>query len=329
MGLYLVTGGCGFIGSHLCDALIAAGADVRILDDLSSGSRDNVPREAMIIEGSVADPEMVEAAMKGVEGCFHLAAIASVERCTRDWLGSHRTNLSGTIAVLDAARRSRRHPIPVVYASSAAVYGDCRSLPISETVAARPRSAYGADKLGSELHAQVAWEVYRVPTVGLRFFNVYGPRQNPSSPYSGVISRFCNRLLRGETIDVFGDGQQTRDFVFVADVVRALRAAMSARIERPAIFNVCSGTPISVLALARLVGQLCGCEPEICFHPPRPGEIAHSWGDPGTARRALALPAPVELRRGLTATLAWMNAMPKADARMRGCPLPAAAMSSQ
>ena len=329
MGLYLVTGGCGFIGSHLCDALIAAGADVRILDDLSSGSRDNVPREATIVEGSVADPETVEAAMKGVEGCFHLAAIASVERCTRDWLGSHRTNLAGTIAVLDAARRSRRHPIPVVYASSAAVYGDCRSLPITEAVAARPRSAYGADKLGSELHAQVAWEVYRVPTVGLRFFNVYGPRQNPSSPYSGVISRFCNRLLRGEAIDVFGNGRQTRDFVFVADVVQALRAAMSARIERPAVFNVCSGTPTSVLTLARLIGQLCGCEPDIRFRPARPDEIIHSWGDPGAAWRALALPDPVELRRGLAATLAWMNAMPKADARMRGCPLPATAVSPQ
>jgi UDP-glucose 4-epimerase len=314
MGLYLVTGGCGFIGSHLCDALIRGGASVRILDDLSTGSLDDAPHEAEILQGSVADPDIVEAAMRDVEGCFHLAAIASVERSTRDWLGAHRTNLSGTIAVFDAARRMRRRPIPVVYASSAAVYGDCRSLPIGETAATQPRSPYGADKLGCELHARVAGEVYGVPTVGLRFFNVYGPRQHPLSPYSGVISNFCNRLLHGEAIDIFGDGRQTRDFVFVGDVVMALLAAMSAEIERPAIFNICSGTRTSVLGLARLIGELCGREPEIRFRPARVGEVAHSWGDCGWARRALALPDPVELPSGLAATLAWMKTTLRATA---------------
>jgi UDP-glucose 4-epimerase len=168
-----------------------------------------------------------------------------------------------------------------------------------------------------------------VPTVGLRFFNVYGPRQHPCSPYSGVISKFCNRLLRGEAIDVFGDGRQTRDFVFVDDVVRALCAAMNARMERPAVFNVCSGTQTSILGLARSIGQLCGCEPEIRFQPARPGEVVHSWGDPGAARRALALPDPVALHRGLEATLTWMNAAPKADTRMQGYPLPTVAVSSR
>lgn len=310
MGLYLVTGGCGLIGSHLCDALIAGGARVRILDDLSTGSPDNVPPQAVILQGSVADPAMVDAAMKDVEGCFHLAAISSVAHTTRDWLGAHRTNLSGTIAVFDAARRMGCRPIPVVYASSAAVYGDCRSLPITEAVEARPRSPYGADKLGCELHARVASEVYRVPTVGLRFFNVYGPRQHPSSPYSGVISTFCERLSRGAAIEIFGDGRQTRDFVFVGDVVTALLAAMHAETARPAIFNVCSGSRTSVLDLAQLIGELCGCQPEICFRPARPGDITHSWGDGSLARRALALPEPVTLRSGLAATLSWMNAAP-------------------
>jgi UDP-glucose 4-epimerase len=326
MGLFLVTGGCGFIGSHLCEALIKGGAAVRILDDLSTGSPDNAPPEAAILQGSVADPEIVEAAMAGVEGCFHLAAIASVERSTHEWLDAHRTNLSGTIAVFDAARRAGRRPIPVVYASSAAVYGECRSLPITEAAEARPRSAYGADKLGCELHARIASEVYGVPTVGLRFFNVYGPRQHPSSPYSGVISRFCRRLLRGEPIEVYGDGGQTRDFVFVGDVVRALLAAMRSNTGRPAVFNICSGTRTSVLGLARLIGELCGREPEIHFRPRRPGEIAHSWGDCGLARRALALPAPVALREGLEMTLSWMAAIDRAGARAEGdlLPVPAA-----
>src|SRR5580704_4874537 len=146
---YLVTGGCGFIGSHLCEALVERGAQVRILDDLSTGSINNVPDGVEILRGSVADPETVVAAMVGVTGCFHLAAITSVERSTRDWFGAHRTNLSGTIAVFDAAQRlAHKLPIPVVYASSAAVYGDCDRLPIRETAPARPRSPYGADKYG-------------------------------------------------------------------------------------------------------------------------------------------------------------------------------------
>ncbi|HZU91423.1 MAG TPA: NAD-dependent epimerase/dehydratase family protein [Stellaceae bacterium] len=326
MGLFLVTGGCGFIGSHLCDALIAGGASVRVLDDLSTGSPDNVSPKATILQGSVSDPDMVEAAMRDVEGCFHLAAIASVERSTRDWLGAHRTNLSGTIAVFDAARRVGRRPIPVVYASSAAVYGDCQDLPLREAAAARPRSAYGADKLGCELHARIAGEVYGVPTVGLRFFNVYGPRQPPSSPYSGVISNFCGRLLYGEPIEIFGDGRQTRDFVFVGDVVTALRAAMCAKIERPAVFNVCSGRQTSVGDLARLVGALCGHEPEIRFRPARLGEIAHSWGDCSLARRSLALPEPIELSRGLEITLSWMANTLRTRPRTREEALPAALM---
>jgi UDP-glucose 4-epimerase len=322
MGRYLVTGGCGFIGSHLCEALIEAGAGVRILDDLSSGSPDNVPRDAEILRGSVADPDAVAAAMKGMDGCFHLAAIASVERSARDWFGAHRTNLSGTIVVLDAARRARGRPIPVVYASSAAVYGDCNSLPLREKVAASPRSAYGADKLGCELHARVACEVYGVPTTGFRLFNVYGPRQHPLSPYSGVISRFCDRLRRGEPIEVFGDGRQTRDFVYVTDVVQGLLAAMRRGSGRAAVFNLCSGTQISVLALARLIGELCGREPEFRFRPARSGDIVHSRGDCSLARRVLALPDPVDLRAGLAATLSWMAATERAGVPAEGEWLP-------
>jgi UDP-glucose 4-epimerase len=304
MAAFLVTGGCGFIGSHLCEALIGRGDRVRVLDDLSTGKVANVPPQTEIVRGDVADPPAVEAAMAGVAGCFHLAAIASVERSMCDWLGTHRTNLTGTIAVFDAARRSGQNgPIPVVYASSAAIYGDCADLPIREDAPARPCSPYGADKLACELHGRVACEAFGVPTVGLRLFNVYGPRQDPKSPYSGVISIFCDRLRQGQPIDVFGDGSQTRDFIFVADVVRAFLAAMD-HPQSPAVYNVCSGMATSVLQLAQVIGDVCGRSPDIRFSPPRNGEVAHSLGDRSLIRARLGLPEPIDLRSGLTATLA-------------------------
>lgn len=182
MSLFLITGGCGFIGSHLCEALLKAGHAVRVLDDLSTGHRTNLPPGAVLLEGTICSAETVRAALDGVAGCFHLAAIASVERGVMDWPGTHGVNLSATITVLDEIRRQGSR-IPFVYASSAAAYGDCKTLPIVETAPMRPLSAYGADKLGCELHARVASHVFGIPTAGLRFFNVYGPRQDPKSPY--------------------------------------------------------------------------------------------------------------------------------------------------
>lgn len=309
MALYLVTGGCGFIGSHLCDALLARGDQVRILDDLSTGSLDNVSPRAELRRGDVADPAAVGAAMEGVAGCFHLAAIASVDRSVTDWAGTHRTNLTGAITVFDAARRRGRDAsVPVVYASSAAVYGDCGELPIRESAPTRPRSPYGADKLGCELHGFVASTAFGVPTIGLRLFNVYGPRQDPASPYSGVISVFCERLLGGRPIDIHGDGSQTRDFIFVADVVAAFLAAMAgSRPTAAAVYNVCSGRTTSILELAHIIGELCGAEPDIRFRPPRAGDIAHSLGDRSLSGERLDLPDPADLRTGLAATLAWLR----------------------
>jgi len=307
MAVYLVTGGAGFVGSHLSRALIERGHQVRILDDLSTGSLDNLPAGAEIVRGNVADVEQVAVAMEGAVGCFHLAAVASVERSTRDWFAAHCTNMSGTIAVLDAARRGRDPPIPVVYASSAAVYGNSEQLPLKELGRAQPRSAYGADKYGSELHGRVAFEVHQIPTTGLRFFNVYGPRQHPASPYSGVISIFCDRLLKGQPIEIFGDGLQTRDFIFVSDVADALLAAMENTHDCGEVFNVCTGRGTTILELACLVGELCGHEPEIHFKPLRAGEIAHSRGDPDRMRSRFGLGEPVDLRSGLIATLSWMR----------------------
>lgn len=179
MAKFLVTGGCGFIGSHLADALVRRGDRVFILDDLSTGKIANRPRHAQLVVGDVRDPSAVAELMAEVDGCFHLAAIASVERTNRDWPNTHRTNLGGTVAVLDAAWRVRVHaPIPVVYASSAAVYGSNPAMPLRESSVAMPVSAYGADKLGSELHARAGGVVHNIPTLGLRLFNVYGPRQD-------------------------------------------------------------------------------------------------------------------------------------------------------
>jgi len=304
---FLVTGGAGFIGSHLCDALIARGDSVRVLDDLSTGSRANLPSGVPLIEADVADPDATQTAIEGVDGIFHLAAIASVQRGVTDWLGTHRANLTGTITLLDAIRHTGR-PIPMVYASSAAVYGDCPTIPITEDVACRPLSAYGADKYACELHARVAGHVHGIPTTGLRFFNVYGPRQDPASPYSGVISIFCRHAAQGTPIDIFGDGAQTRDFIFVADIVAALLAAMRQPSTVAPVFNVCTGTPTTVLALARTIMDLAGKAPDIRHRPPRPGDIRHSIGSADRARAMLGLGTPVPLRSGLGKVLDWLAA---------------------
>jgi UDP-glucose 4-epimerase len=310
MSTWLVTGGAGFIGSHLCDALMARGDAVRVLDNLSTGFAANVPPGANLIQGDVADADAVMKAMQGVDGCFHLAAIASVEKGVTDWLGTHRANLTGTITVFDAIRRQGA-PVPVVYASSAAVYGDCQTIPIAETAPCAPLSAYGADKYACELHARVASHVHGIPATGLRFFNVYGPRQDPRSPYSGVISIFCERILAGAPISIFGDGQQTRDFIYVADVVAALLGAMA--LNQAAVqartFNVCTGVPTSVQALAHLIAELSGKRLSVRPQPPRAGEIRHSLGAPALADTTLHLPPRTTLRDGLGKVLAWLASM--------------------
>jgi UDP-glucose 4-epimerase len=296
MGLYLVTGGAGFIGSHLVDALLAQGHTVRVLDDLSTGRRDNLDSRAELVVGDVADAGIVDAAMAGAAGCFHLAAIASVQRGNEDWPGTNRVNLGGTIAVLDAARRHGK--LPVVYASSAAVYGDLGDVVATEAALCVPRTAYGADKLGCEQHALIGWHVHRVPSVGLRFFNVYGPRQDPASPYSGVISIFANRIGTGQGISLHGDGSQTRDFVFVADVVAHLLAALRAD-PGARVLNVCTGRETSISSLAQIIGGIAGLTPPVALGPERAGDIRHSLGDPTRARQTLGVSADIPLSAGL------------------------------
>lgn len=298
MARYLVTGGAGFIGSHLVDALLAGGHTILVLDDFSTGREENLAPGVQVLRGDVADAALVHAAMAGMDGCFHLAAIASVARSNEDWLGTHHVNLGGTIAVLDAARHERC--VPVVYASSAAVYGDTGEAVAHEGLRPAPRTAYGADKLGSELHAAVGHRVHGVPSVGLRFFNVYGPRQDPGSPYSGVISLFARRIADGQGITLHGDGKQTRDFVYVGDVVTHLLAAMrrAQQAGQADVFNVCTGNATSIAELAELMGAR-----EIVFGPPRPGDIRHSRGDPWMAVSLLGVQAQTMLADGLVSLL--------------------------
>ncbi len=310
---FLVTGGAGFIGSHLVDALLVAGHQVCVLDDLSTGRRANLDARAELVVGDVADAGLVRDLARGASCVFHLAAVASVQRSNEDWLGTHRVNQTGSIAIFEAARAAGR--IPVVYASSAAVYGDQGGGAVDEDTPLKPRTAYGVDKLGSELHAAVAAEVHGVPTFGLRFFNVYGPRQDASSPYSGVISIFGACIARGAPIMIHGTGEQIRDFVFVSDVVGHLLSAAAVLQHRPLasrVFNVCTGRATSIISIARALCAVTGHEVEILHGPGRAGDIQSSLGSPFRAKAELGVSADVTLHEGLGRTfgLAALSPIP-------------------
>lgn len=312
MGTYLVTGGAGFIGSHLCDALLDAGHAVRVIDDLSSGRRDNLPPGVDLVVADINDAPMVRTAAEGIDGCFHLAAVASVERCNGAWLDTHDVNQRGTIAVLNTAREGG---FPVVYASSAAVYGETDGSPVAETHPTIPLTAYGADKLGSELHARIAGTVHGVRSYGLRFFNVYGPRQDPASPYSGVVSIFADRLARDADVTIHGDGGQSRDFVYVADVVRGLLAAMERADTSGPVCNVCTGRSTTVLDLARILTTLTASTSRIHHGEARVGDIRHSLGDARRLRDHLGVSARTPLGDGLAALLDETRPRPQRLAR--------------
>lgn len=308
MACYLVTGGCGFIGRHLVKALLAGGHRVRILDNLSSSVRDGVTPAAELRVGDVADPTEARRALRGVDGCYHLAAVASVQRCNEDLLAAHQTNIGGFLTLL-AAARDVAPGLPFVYASSAAVYGE-RDRPAVEAEAAAPISHYGCDKLACELHGRAAAISCGSPSIGLRFFNVFGPGQNPGSPYSGVISIFMDQARRGRPVTLYGDGQQVRDFVFVGDVVDALQRAMAqlhdAGGERMVgdVLNVCTGRPTTIAELAASVGRVIGRPLDQRPAPARPADIRFSLGCPKAAEARLGFRAETGLEAGLRRLLA-------------------------
>ncbi len=284
---YLVTGGAGFIGSHLTDALLAAGHRVTVIDDLSTGKLSNLPENNDSLEVVIGDcgySSLIERTIAKVDGVFHLAAVASVQKSKEEWCETHRVNQSGTVALLDAIAKDGRK-LPFVYASSAAVFGDpdASLMPLSEDTPLAPLTPYGADKAGCELHANAARAMHAIPTMGFRFFNVYGPRQDPSSPYSGVISIFADKLANNAPITIFGDGQQTRDFIHVSSIVSYLTNGMSLlesqACEAPRLLHACTGKATSITELAETMASILGCEATIHHAPARDGDIQHSLGN--------------------------------------------------
>lgn len=289
----LVTGGAGFIGSHIVDAL-AGNNDVRVLDDFRSGSRATVPADVRLFEGDVGDRSLLDDAMDGVDLVFHEAAIVDVEETVRRPMGAHEVNATGTLSVLEAARREGAR---VVIASSAAVYGHPETTPITEDAPLRPASPYGVGKLAADRYATLYNELYGLETVALRYFNVYGPRGRGGS-YSGVIDAFVRNVTAGEPLVVHGDGAQTRDFVHVRDVVRAnLLAATTDNVGTA--FNVGTGRGISVANLAALIRNLAGADVPIRHDDPRSGDVDHSVADLTRARAGLGFRPTIELGVGL------------------------------
>ncbi len=306
----LVTGGLGFIGSHLVSALASAGHSLTIIDDLSTGKREHAPDGSTVIIDDVSRHGVFDEIIQSVDACYHLAAVASVERANKELLRTHEINLGGFVNLLDSIARHKK-TIPVVYASSAAVYGDNTNLPLSETSTTAPISAYGADKLACELQGLAAYKVHGIPTIGLRFFNVYGERQDPSSPYSGVISIFAKCALSSQPLIINGDGHQTRDFIYVGDVVHALTKAMDALVLEAishGVYNVCTGTPITIKAIAETLCKLSHSKSTITHGPERIGDIRHSCGDKNTIGKVLGFTAEISLIDGLSHTLNWMKA---------------------
>ena len=306
MARYLITGAAGFIGSHLADRLAAVGHEVVGLDNLATGDAGNLAGSgARLIRGDVADRAALGAAMQGCDGVFHLAAVSSVQAYLDDWAGATRTNLIGAVNVFEAAARAG---LPVVYASSAAVYGDPVACPLTEASETRPKSGYGVDKLGCDLHAAAMAESAGLRAVGLRFFNVFGPRQVRGSPYSGVITIFLERWMAGETLTVFGDGSQTRDFIYVADVAAALAAAMEhAAAGGAGVFNICSGRSISIMDLVAALSAAVETPLTVAHAPKKPGDIHISVGSAEAAAAAFGWRAATGLEDGLRETVAWIS----------------------
>ncbi|MDQ4146757.1 MAG: NAD-dependent epimerase/dehydratase family protein [Pseudomonadota bacterium] len=298
----LVTGGAGFIGSHTVEALLTSGVAVRVLDDLSCGRRENLPSahpRLEFIEGDIRDVDAVKAAMQDVSHCLHLAAQVSVTRSLEYPRASAERNVLGFVTVLESARAAGVERF--VYASSAAVYGDPETLPLTEAAGLKPLSPYGLEKLINERYADLYERVHGLPSMGLRYFNVFGPRQDPTSPYAGVIALFIERVRSGRALRVFGDGLQTRDFIFVGDVARANIAALDA--EATGVCNVATGCSMSLLELIEAVGQVYGAQPDIEFLPPRDGDIKQSAADTSRMHKLLGVDARIELLDGLRTLL--------------------------
>jgi len=324
MALYLVTGGAGFIGSHLCAALVARGDRVRVLDDLSSGRVDNLVElgtgpvgggaPVEILQGSITDPQACARACEGATGVLHQAAQVSVPRSVEDPERSYEVNVMGTLRVLEAARAAGAGR--VVFAAFSAAYADSESLPKVETMATDPLSPYASGKVAAEQLMKVWGRCYGLKTVCLRYFNVFGPRQVDDSPYTGVIALFARALLEGRRAKIFGDGEQTRDMTYVANVVDINLRALEADLEPGAVVNVGGGERISINELYRTMADSLGSGLEPEYAPARAGDVRHSLASVERARELLGWSPRVDWRTGLERTLSWYRERFESDARV-------------
>jgi nucleoside-diphosphate-sugar epimerase len=305
MSTYLVTGGAGFIGSHLAEELVRRGERVRVVDSLITGKRENLAHlpQVEFVQGDLAELDVARRAVEGVDHVLHQAAIPSVPRSVADPITSNRANVDATLNILVAARDAgvRR----VVYAGSSSAYGDTPTLPKSEDMPPQPLSPYALQKLVGEQYLALFTRLYGLDTVTTRYFNVFGPRQDPSSPYSGVISLFITALLEGRRPVIYGDGEQTRDFTYVANVVDGVLRACHAPEAAGQTLNVATGGRISLNELLRTLCELVGVRVEAVFADPRPGDVRDSQADISRARRLVGYEPAVGLRAGLERTLAW------------------------
>ena len=309
MATYLVTGGAGFIGSSLARSLLERGETVRVLDDFSTGKRENLAEAAgriALVEGSVADEATVRGAVEGVDYVFHEAALASVPRSIEDPLSSNLANVTGTLQVLMAARDAGVKR--VVYAASSSTYGDQPTLPKVETMAPSPLSPYAVSKQAGEHYCQAFTTCYGLETVSLRYFNVYGPRQDPQSVYAAVIPKFITAMLEGQRPTIFGDGEQSRDFTFIDDVVGANLLACTAPEASGYALNVACGDRYSLNELVRVLNRILGTSIEPVYADERPGDVKHSQADILAARDILGYAPSHTLEQGLRKTIEWYSA---------------------
>lgn len=305
MAFYLVTGGAGFIGSHLAETLVDRGERVRVVDSLVTGSRRNLAHLPSIefIEGDLSDVDIARQAVDGVEFVLHQAAIPSVPRSIQDPFTSHRANVDASLNVLMAARDAGVKRL--VYAGSSSAYGNTPTLPKIETMPAAPLSPYALQKFVSEQYCQLFTRLYGLETVTIRYFNVFGPRQSPSSPYSGVISLFIRALCEGHPPTIYGDGEQTRDFTFVTNVVDGVLRACDAPDASGEIINVATGGRISLNDLFRSVCDLMGASAEPLYAAARPGDVRDSQADIKKAGELLGYQPTVGFEAGLAKTIEW------------------------
>jgi nucleoside-diphosphate-sugar epimerase len=304
---YLVTGGAGFIGSHIAAYLCASGKDVRILDNFSTGKRENLADlPVSLIEGDIRDAACVSEAMQGIDTVFHQAALCSVTRSMRDPLATHDVNVTGTLVVLEAARKAgvRR----LVMASSSSVYGDSDVFPKEEDMTPEPLSPYAASKLICEFYCRLYWKTFGLDTVALRYFNVFGPRQDPYSEYSAVIPRFVDAIIQGLPPRIYGDGLQSRDFTYVDDVVQANIAAATSAYAPGQVMNVACGNRWSLIDLIEHLESLLSCNVQPVFEAARAGDVKHSQASIKRAQALIAFVPATEFDAGLRRTVDWFTA---------------------